>query len=375
MTDKSSEKVLCVLASVVNASDGLTFDQHMIDVVMNCDAAHRYIERARAETDEFFRQIIPYVIVYHDESRTFLRYRRGRSGDENRLHAKKSIGVGGHINPEDGSILQAAAREITEEIGLVVPYVPEPVAIVYDTETEVGRVHLGLVIVLKIAEKPAAATCPSLTDMEFVSFTTLVADQAEYERWSQFCIRNIPELVAFQSRQELVEKNTLGRERGSVVQSWVTSLSLMQQTVLLTSIRGPDTVRKFHAAKILYRWLRRCLLLSAFDRKPLLDPDEPGGGSFIGPCKDAKITNLGHAVDEYFRVVDELPLHAHLHLVHASEILGYKHPVASIRYFWHSLYLKFAKDFHMTPETEDQMNRRLGDRIEDWEAHETISPS
>ena len=79
---------------------------------------------------------------------------------------------------------------------------------------------------------------------------------------------------------------------------------------------------------------------------------------------------LDAAVSAYFSTVDEIPLHFHLHLVHSSEILGYKHPVPSIRNFWHQLYLQFVKGFHMNPETEAEMDKRLGDQFDDWRARE-----
>ena len=60
----------------------------------------------------------------------------------------------------------------------------------------------------------------------------------------------------------------------SVLQDWVMNLTFMQQSVLLTSLRAPDGIRKDHPVKVLCRWLRRCILISAFDKRPLLDPYE-----------------------------------------------------------------------------------------------------
>ena len=75
-----------------------------------------------------------------------------------------------------------------------------------------------------------------------------------------------------------------------VLQPWVLNLTYMQQSVLITSVRGPDGIRKDHVAKLLLRWLRRCFLVSAFDGRALTDPVEQGGGSFTGPSLD--ITEL-----------------------------------------------------------------------------------
>ena len=45
----------------------------------------------------------------------------------------------------------------------------------------------------------------------------------------------------------------------TVLQPWVSGLTFMQQTVLLTAIRGPDGVPKYGPTKMLLRWFRRCI--------------------------------------------------------------------------------------------------------------------
>src|SRR5690606_37672840 len=68
-----------------------------------------------------------------------------------------------------------------------------------------------------------------------------------------------------------------------VTQSWTHELPMMQQTVLLTAVRGPDGSPKYGAVKMLMRWFRRCTLLSAIDGKALTTPWDNNGGSFTGP--------------------------------------------------------------------------------------------
>lgn len=156
----------------------------------------------------------------------------------------------------------------------------------------------------------------------------------------------------------------------SVLQDWTQKLTFMQQSVLITATRGPDGLHKDHIAKVLLRWLRRCYLISAFDRVSITDPYDPRGGSFTGPCT----MDLNTAVDEYLRSVDEIPHHFHLHFMHAAEILGYKHPSSEIREFWNIVYLRIVRDAHLNPETEEQMDKRLGDNLENWrEAEEVVA--
>lgn len=173
----------------------------------------------------------------------------------------------------------------------------------------------------------------------------------------------------------------------SALQPWVQNLSIMQQSVLMSSIRGPDGIRKDHCAKLLLRWLRRCILLSAFDGAVLdkpYDTGKPQGGSFTGASVwygpesvkqvgDNWWPEMNDLVKQYLRRVDELPHHFQLHLMHAAEILGYKHPVANIRNWWLSLYQTLVNDAHLYPESEEQMDWRLCDNEEQWRARESVT--
>lgn len=160
---------------------------------------------------------------------------------------------------------------------------------------------------------------------------------------------------------------------GPVTQPWVHSISMMQQSVLLAAIRGPDGLAKYGGgAKMLLRWYRRCILLSAMDGKVLANPIDENGGSFTGPSLDGP-DDLDHwsermqqHVHDYLRQVDALPHHYQMHFMHAVEIVGYKHPDTVIRHFWHQLYLRLVNDFHLWPETEEQLDERLGDTRSGW---------
>lgn len=149
----------------------------------------------------------------------------------------------------------------------------------------------------------------------------------------------------------------------SVLQNWVMGLSFMQQSVLLSAMRNADGVAKRHPSKDLVRWFRRCVVVSAFDGRALLTPDEPGGGSYTGP-----VNNLPKAVDAFIDARDEMSLHYFAHFAHAAEIIGYKHPDATIRFFWYEVYCRMVHALHMWPELEEQMDARLGDNAEGWMA-------
>lgn len=190
---------------------------------------------------------------------------------------------------------------------------------------------------------------------------------------------------------------TIAQHLAAAQQDWVLRLTIMQQSVLMSGIRGPDGIRKDHPVKVFMRWYRRCVLLSAFDRVALSSPISRGGGSFTGPLphncgvephyderwgddynqrafgeyqQRAELDALTGAKDAVFRSVDELPHHFWLHLVHCSEILGYKHPDEKIRAYWHDFYNRACEDMHMWPETEEQMDLRLSDNETAWRARE-----
>jgi hypothetical protein len=162
-----------------------------------------------------------------------------------------------------------------------------------------------------------------------------------------------------------------------VMQEWTADLPFMQQTVLISAVRGCDGMRKYHEAKPLMRWYRRCILLSAFDGRALTDPFETGGGSFTGPVAGEFITTayqkqqaMDQAVDGFLVARDEVPLHFYSHTMHAFQILGYKYPGQETREFWHDVYMRMVNAFHLRPESEDDMDTRLGDDMDGWKARE-----
>lgn len=179
------------------------------------------------------------------------------------------------------------------------------------------------------------------------------------------------------------KQNAVTRREQGVLQGWVQGLPFMQQTVLLTAVRGPDGARKFHPCKPLLRWYRRSILISAFEGKAILDPFTPGGGSFTGPV-DKVTANLDHFVahwpeyithvsDAYMEARDELPHHFQMHAMHAFEIVGYRHPDARVRQYWYDLYLRVVQAMHLWPEILHDMDTRLSDDVSAWQARADVS--
>lgn len=148
------------------------------------------VDRDLVEENEDYKQIIPYAIIRSKDDK-ILRYIRGVSGGEARLHNLYSIGIGGHVDvlendvPRVGLVHLAASREIEEEVG-VVPIKLSVVGLVNDDSNSVGRVHLGVVYEVYLDNISAVEDC--IEGAVFVEPGLLKEDREHFERWSQIAI-------------------------------------------------------------------------------------------------------------------------------------------------------------------------------------------
>lgn len=158
-------------------------------------ANHFFMDRAAAEEDPTHKQLIPYCVFKHGDK--LLHYTRGKSGGENRLHAKISVGVGGHINPVDtgegrtgrAAYFAAVNREIEEELELPGGYEQKIVALLNDDSNPVGQVHLGVVHLVELASGEALAREDALSELAFSTIADLNGPLFErLETWSQHCV-------------------------------------------------------------------------------------------------------------------------------------------------------------------------------------------
>lgn len=116
----------------------------------NIIACHgEFHPRTTMEDDERFKQIIPYMIFEH-EQHYFLMQRKSNAS-EVRLQNKFSLGIGGHVRKEDmerKTIFDWAHREFQEEVRYSGSSDIEVVGVLNDDSNSVGKVHLGLVLLL-----------------------------------------------------------------------------------------------------------------------------------------------------------------------------------------------------------------------------------
>jgi len=157
---------------------------------------HSFRERALVEEDPSFKQIIPYVVVRHEDR--FLLAQRTSRQTESRLHGKLSIGIGGHINdtesflPGQNVVEAGLERELEEEIHLHGQRRSLTLAgIISDDSTPVGQVHLGLVFVLETDRPEFTVNEPELMTAEWATPETLQERLARMETWSQIAFERI----------------------------------------------------------------------------------------------------------------------------------------------------------------------------------------
>jgi predicted NUDIX family phosphoesterase len=160
-----------------------------------------FIPRGEAESNPAYKQIIPYALIVFQN--TVLHYVRGKKAGEQRLIAKGSIGIGGHMNEADESLFAmdeqayraGVEREVNEEIRIDTPFEDQIVALLNDDSSEVGRVHLGVVHIFKLREPKVQKREAMITGLTFLTKDELMSRRASLETWSQICVDSLDRLL------------------------------------------------------------------------------------------------------------------------------------------------------------------------------------
>lgn len=158
-----------------------------------------YRPRSEMEEDPSFKQLIPYALLRwidtHGTPHLF-EYLRGSGQGERRLHAKRSVGVGGHISSVDAAAghtehayREGMRRELDEEIVLDTEYRETIAGLINDDETPVGRVHLGVVHMCDVASPQVQPREADILDARFRPVSEILSRLEEFETWSQIAVR------------------------------------------------------------------------------------------------------------------------------------------------------------------------------------------
>lgn len=164
----------------------------------------RFIPRSKAEADPGYKQLIPYVIITCNGK--YLTYVRGKRAGETRLVSKRSIGIGGHINPVDhdaplfGTDFKqiydtAVQREVAEEVNIEAPHTDRIVALLNDDTNEVGQVHLGVVHLWTLDAETVTRKEQMITQLTFMTPEQLNEVKETMETWSQLCLQGLTKMT------------------------------------------------------------------------------------------------------------------------------------------------------------------------------------
>jgi predicted NUDIX family phosphoesterase len=200
------ENILVIRRSLfdeLGAFQGLSFEPEKYLRPILSRGNNFFIPRSQAESDPTFKQIIPYALIVFKNS--VLHYVRGKKAGEQRLVAKGSIGIGGHMaedadrflwhSTDEETYRAGVEREVKEEITIDTPFEDRIVALLNDDSTEVGRVHLGIVHVFKLKEPQVRKREAMITGLTFLAKEELLARRENMETWSQICLDSLDRLL------------------------------------------------------------------------------------------------------------------------------------------------------------------------------------
>lgn len=157
-------------------------------------------------------QPLPYLIL-RDANNRILGYNRPDKTTETRLAGNFSIGLGGHIEPDDcgaDSELLAdyfhdnAIRELAEEIlfengAEKTNKIIGPVALIHDLSNDVGMHHLAVVYLVTITDEITLAEPIANAPDEVINLRWLTpaecANQPKPENWTKFLIEQFLPLL------------------------------------------------------------------------------------------------------------------------------------------------------------------------------------
>lgn len=174
-----------------------------------------FAQRRGLETNEAYRQILPYTVLsYRDDHGVtwYAVYQRAKGIGESRLLGKCSIGFGGHLDISDiytlnymgldepnatsivstrQTVVESLRREIQEEVPTAKWDGIYFKGVINDTSDAVGRVHLGVVNVMELTEPVKEL---GEVELEFIGMMTLDqlrVSHLDFENWSKILIETM----------------------------------------------------------------------------------------------------------------------------------------------------------------------------------------
>jgi predicted NUDIX family phosphoesterase len=185
----AAERVLCVHREDVFPDgpwDGLVSEG--VDAVQRVIRERSFfMPRGDVEEDPSYQQIIPYVVFRHGDR--YLLTRRLKASSEKRLRHLYSLGVGGHINPEDvvnsDPVSDGMRREWEEEVVYAGAFEARLLGLIHEESAPVGRVHLGVVFLIDGDTPEIAIRETHKLAGELLTLDEMRIHYLEMESWSQ----------------------------------------------------------------------------------------------------------------------------------------------------------------------------------------------
>jgi len=197
---KDDEVVLGVPRAVfekLSYFNGFTGDSaRYLPKLLEPESLPQWRRRGDCEHDPSFKQLIPYLIVRTRAGgvEQFFTYRRkgDAKNNEGRLLAKRSAGIGGHIDRDkDGAepaqaYFAGVARELAEECGVnLAGSAHTIIGCVNDEGTDVGKVHLGFVYVVDVTDPAGVHGMEeAIHEGKFEPLSSIMRDLGSFEPWS-----------------------------------------------------------------------------------------------------------------------------------------------------------------------------------------------
>ncbi|MFT7292894.1 MAG: putative NUDIX family phosphoesterase [Pseudohongiellaceae bacterium] len=187
---KHQEHIICIKSSAVKHRENgfVDYELTLSDLMMG--------QRVALEKDDDFRQVLPISIFTHRGK--VWAYERTSKGGESRLHNKIAVAVGGHWDITDlvveggvvtlqASLEKAMDRELEEEVKLTSKITSSLrlQKMICADDTEVDRVHLGMVWVHELDGEGIESVEDQLKTVGFVSPDDLLNGDYNIEVWTR----------------------------------------------------------------------------------------------------------------------------------------------------------------------------------------------
>ena len=152
----------------------------------------QFLGRSELEEDPSYKQIIPYAVISNKDS--FYLFRRSSGQTEKRLQNLFSLGVGGHMNPNDSMeskeqyLIDELKRELYEEVKLLNGCLIENIefiGFINDDTIPVGMFHIGLLYNIQVSNREVYINETDKMTAEWVDKSSLAEFYEEMETWTK----------------------------------------------------------------------------------------------------------------------------------------------------------------------------------------------